>query len=83
MTTATYRAPKPSGIRNVQPGDTDWFIHCADGLMMYPRASWQINQECPDNVRKILIEAMHNNWINIVANVYERELTWEKLNETE
>lgn len=76
-----FKVKRPSGIRNVRPGDADWFINCSDGLMLYPRASWQINQDCPNDVRKILIDAMHKNWIGVVANVYERELTWEKLNE--
>lgn len=83
MTTVTYRNTKPSGVRNIRPGDADWFIHCGNGLMMYPRANWRISNRCPENIRSLIAEAIQHKWIDLEANVYERELTWEKLNETE
>ena len=80
MTTATFNKPK-SGVRTIKQGDEDWFIHA--GLTMYPRAYWGISNRCPANVKSLLMEAMSHDWLILSANVYEREITWEKLNETE
>ena len=73
----------PSGVRSIRPGDEDWFIYAQNGLMMYPRAHWKISNQCPANIRSLIVEAVSHEWITIEANVYEREITWEKLNETE
>ena len=68
-------------MRSIKQGEEDWFIFAQDGLMMYPRANWRISNRCPANVRSLIVEAMSHDWITLEANVYEKEITWEKLNE--
>lgn len=76
--TVTYNTPK-SGVRTIKQGDQDWFIHA--NTISYPRAFFKFSKACPRNVAATIQEAFQRNWLTIEANVYEKELTWEKLNE--
>lgn len=76
--TITYNMPK-SGVRVIKQGDPDWFINA--NTISYPRAFFRLSRACPGDVARTIQEALQRNWLTVEANVYEKEITWEKLNE--
>ena len=76
--TIKLSTPK-STIRVVKPGDPDWNITA--GLTFAPRAGFEISNDCPYEYRLIIQKCLEQSWVKPIANVYDRELTWEKLNE--
>jgi hypothetical protein len=61
-----------SQIRTIKWSDPKFVIY--DGLMMAPRAGFEINQDCPTEYKMIINECIRNGWLKPVANVTEREL---------
>ena len=50
-----------------------------DGLMICPRAGFEINEKCPREYKLIITECINNGWIKPVAHVYGKELTMDAL----
>jgi hypothetical protein len=50
-----------------------------DGLMICPRAGFEINEHCPREYKMIISECINNGWIKPVAHVYGKELTMDAL----
>jgi len=50
-----------------------------DGLMICPRAGFEINQLCPREYKMIISECINNGWLKPVAHVYGKELTMDAL----
>ena len=73
-----YKVNK-NNIRTIRPGDPEFLI--VDGLVLSPRASFEVSKSCPSEYRSILITAINANWIKPVANVSERELLFIGLNQ--
>jgi hypothetical protein len=67
----TYSLHK-SQIRTIKQGDPKFVIN--DGLVITPRAGFNISQGCPKEYRMIILECMNNGWLTPVAHVHEREL---------
>lgn len=67
----------PNTIRTIKPGDPDWNINT--GLTFAPRAGFEISAECPRDYRMVMLECINNGWIKPLANVLEKDYTWEKL----
>ena len=63
---------RQSQIRTIKQGDKNF--HIIDGMVMAPRAGFEISKNCPKEYRSILITALNAGWVKPVANVTEREL---------
>jgi len=50
-----------------------------DGLMICPRAGFEISEKCPTNYAKVLAECIKYGWLKPVAHVYGKELTMDAL----
>jgi hypothetical protein len=50
-----------------------------DGIVMCPRAGFEINEKCPTAYRQMLMTALDLGWIRPVAHVYGKELTMDAL----
>lgn len=68
-----YRLHKTS-IRTLQPNDPNFILD--DGIILSPRAGFEISQHCPMEYKLILQKCISHGWIKPVANVYDHELTF-------
>lgn len=64
-------------LRTVRPGDPDWFLK--DGLIVAPRAGFEITAACPYNYRQVIQECVSQGWLKPVAQVRDADLVWERL----
>lgn len=64
-------------IRTIRSGDPKWFIK--DGMVIAPRAGFEINENCPKEYRQIIMQAIQYGWLKPIANVKDNELFWEAL----
>jgi hypothetical protein len=71
---------KQSNFRTIRPGDSDFML--TDGLMITPRAGFEISQSCPAEYKSIFITAINAGWLKPIANVYARDLTFQALKES-
>lgn len=63
-------------LRTVKQGDPKWLI--VDGLVVAPRAGFEINQKCPREYKMIIAECIDKGWLKPVATVRDNELFWEE-----
>ena len=68
---------RTSNIRTIRHGDVKFMLQ--DGLMICPRAGFEINEKCPREYKLIITECINNGWIKPVAHVYGKELTMDAL----
>ena len=61
-------------VRSLKQSDPGFYIR--DGVVIAPRAGFEISESCPDNYRSIIVQALKVGWIKPVANVTEQELVW-------
>ena len=66
-----------SKIRTVKQGDSKFMLQ--DGLMICPRAGFEINENCPREYRQIIAACIDLGWLKPVAHVYGKELTMDAL----
>lgn len=71
------RLAKESKIRTIRQGDSKFILN--DGVIICPRAGFEINEKCPREYRLILMQCIDNDWIKPVAHVYGKELTMDAL----
>lgn len=64
-------------IKKMYNSDPDFIID--DGIIMAPRAGFEITSTCPYNYKEIIQEAINQGWLKPVAYMKETEYTWEKL----
>lgn len=64
-------------LKIIKQGDPDFLI--TDGMIMTPRAEFDISHNCPSEYKKILITCLDNGWISPVAYIKESNFMWEKL----
>ena len=64
-------------IQTIRQGDDKFMLQ--DGLMICPRAGFEISQSCPAEYKSIFITAINAGWIKPVAHVYGKELTMDAL----
>jgi len=55
------------------------FTFSPDGIIVVPRASIEILEQCPQSVRDQIGWAMAKGWLQPVANLPDEELMWENL----
>lgn len=68
-----------SRIKTIKQGDSLWTIH--DGLMVAPRAGFEISTQCPREYKLVLSECIDRGWIKPVAYMRDDEYMWETLRE--
>lgn len=68
-----------SRIKTIRQSDKDFII--IDGLVMSPRAGFEINPKCPKEYRQVLTTAIDLGWIKPVAHMLDSEAMWERLME--
>jgi len=61
-----------SQIRTLRPNDPRFIIN--DGLIISPRAGFNIIPECPREYKLIIQDCIDRGWLQPIANVTEREL---------
>lgn len=61
-----------SQIKTIKSNDRRFLIN--DGLMVAPRAGFEISKLCPYEYRLIINECLQNGWLQPVAHVTEKEL---------
>lgn len=66
-----------SRIQTIRQGDPKFML--SDGLMICPRAGFEINAQCPKAYKQVIAECIDNGWIKPVAHVYGKELTMDAL----
>jgi hypothetical protein len=64
--------------KTLHPKDAD-FTFSPDGIKLVPRASFEINKECPREYKLIIAECINNGWIKPVAHMRDTEYTMELL----
>ena len=68
---------RTTNIRTIRQGDSKFMLN--DGIVMCPRAGFEINEKCPTAYRQMLMTALDLGWIRPVAHVYGKELTMDAL----
>ena len=68
---------RTSNIKTIRHGDAKFMLQ--DGLMICPRAGFEITDKCPIEYKMIISECINNGWIKPVAHVYGKELTMDAL----
>ena len=64
-------------IQTIRQGDDKFMLQ--DGLMICPRAGFEISEKCPTNYAKVLAECIEYGWLKPVAHVYGKELTMDAM----
>jgi len=64
-------------IQTIRQGDDKFMLQ--DGLVICPRAGFEISQSCPAEYKSIFITAINAGWLKPVAHVYGKELTIDAL----
>ena len=62
-----------SKINTIKQGDPKFML--TDGMVVCPRAGFEINQRCPKEYKLIIAECINNGWLKPVAHIYGKELT--------
>lgn len=66
-----------TSLRTLRPNNPDFILN--DGILLSPRAGFEINQQCPREYKIILQECISYGWIIPIATVYDWELTYSRL----
>lgn len=66
-----------SCIKTVKSGDPDFTL--VDGPVLYMRAGFEINQQCPREYKLIIAQCISNGWLKPVAFMRDDELMWDRL----
>ena len=66
-----------SKINTIKQGDPKFML--TDGMVVCPRAGFEINQRCPKVYKLIIAECINNGWLKPVAHIYGKELTMDAL----
>ena len=68
---------KQSKIRTIRQGDSKFML--SDGIVVCPRAGFEISENCPAEYKSIFVTAINAGWLKPVAHVYSKELTMDAL----
>jgi len=66
-----------SCIRTIRQGDDNFLVQ--DGMVLSPRAGFEISSECPNEYKMIISRCIDRGWLQPVAYMKDSELTWEIL----
>jgi hypothetical protein len=76
--TFIYTEPKFK-IKTIKAGDKDWYMK--DGLIVTPRAGFEINERCPKEYRDVINQCLLSGWLKPIAYMKDSEYMWETLRE--
>lgn len=68
---------RQSNIKTIRSGDSKFMLN--DGIVVCPRAGFEINEKCPTEYKQMLMTALDLGWIKPVAHVYGKELTMDAM----
>jgi hypothetical protein len=74
----TFTTPEKT-IKTIRKDDPDFII--INGIVMAPRAGFEISNDCPRQYKLMIMEAIKNGWLQPVAYMKESEYVWEQLGE--
>lgn len=74
----TYTTPDKI-IKTIRKDNPDFQID--NGIIMAPRAGFEISNDCPRQYKLMIVEAIKNGWLQPIAYMKESEFIWEKLGE--
>ena len=66
-------------IKTIRKDDPDFIID--NGIIMAPRAGFEISNDCTRQYKSMIMEAIKNGWLKPIAYIKESEYVWEKLGE--
>ena len=66
-----------SKISTIKQDDPKFMLR--DGIVVCPRAGFEISKSCPAEYKSIFITAINAGWIKPIAHVYGKELTMDAL----
>ena len=69
-----------SRIKTLRQNDSDFML--TDGVIVSPRAGFEISQRCPENYRDLIQECIGHGWLKPVAHMMDYEYTMDKLKES-
>lgn len=72
----TFTVSKPT-TKRLYRGQSGFSL--IDGVKLVPRAEIEILDQCPTSVRDQIHYAIAKGWLQVVANVRDEELVWDKL----
>lgn len=65
-----------SSIRTIRKGEKGFML--IDGMVVMPRAGFEISRSCPSEYKQIISQCIDNGWLKSVAYVKDHELFWEE-----
>jgi hypothetical protein len=74
----TFTTPGKT-IKTIRKDDPDFTI--INGIVMAPRAGFEISNDCPKQYISMITEAIKNGWLKPIAYMKESEYVWEQLGE--
>jgi hypothetical protein len=66
-----------SRFRTIRSKDPNFNL--VDGMLVIPRAGFEIVKECPREYKLIIQDCLERGWLKPVATVYDHELTFDML----
>lgn len=66
-----------SRFRTIRSKDPNFNL--IDGMLVVPRAGFEVVKECPREYKLIIQDCLERGWLKPVANVYDHELTFDVL----
>ena len=69
--------PLEKTIKTIRKDDPDFTI--INGIVMAPRAGFEISNDCPRQYKLMIMEAIKNGWLQPIAYMKESEYVWEVL----
>jgi hypothetical protein len=70
-----------TGIEFIKIVEGEAGFYMTDGIRLVPRAALEISDKCPANTKYLILDAIQNGSVKVVAYVKDREYTWEKLSD--
>lgn len=64
-------------FRTIRSKDPNFNL--VDGMLVIPRAGFEVVKECPREYKLIIQDCLERGWLKPVANVYDHELTFDML----
>jgi|688.fasta_scaffold882603_1 hypothetical protein len=68
-----------SSVRMIRPEDPKFRI--VDGMVVVPRAGFEIKKECPNTYKEVIEECVRRGWLVPVAHMRDTELFWDAFKE--
>jgi hypothetical protein len=74
-----YNTVNSNKIKRVD--QTDPLFRIKQGLNLFPRASIEIDNKCPQRYKDVIIECYNKGWLKPVAHMRDDEYLWDALKE--